>query len=186
MGIKSKALSSRRIVEFYYNGGLPDGEGEDELYRVHVTVATKKERLQIQAFSAEFSADGEMSFTAEDSKEAIKEASAKAQAKYFNKLMEYKRNSKQTPEEEYTDTLLVSHIQRINKVDGEREDDAMWDDENEMGWRGLDEDGRRNLIGEHPAFFAAIKRVVIPDVSEGVKKKSEKPPATPAKASQPG
>lgn len=185
MGIKSKALSSRRIVDLYYNGGLPDGEGEDELYRVHVTVATKKERLQIQAFSAEFMADIEGEVTPTDAAAGV--ATANAGLTYFKKIRSYQRECKLTPEEDFVEVLLASHIQRINKFaeDG-REDDAMWDDENELGWRGLDEEGRRKLIGEHPAFFAAIAKVVIPNASEGVKKKSEKPPATPAKASQPG
>lgn len=180
MGKPSKSFKSKRVLDLYYNGGLPDGEGDDELYRVYVTVASKKERLQLQALGAEFMADYDSEIP------SAADAKANAGLAYMKKLRGYQLQCKQTPEEDFIEELLVSHVSRINLVDADGEDDAMWDDENELGWRGLDKEGKRALIGEHPAFFAAISKAVVPNASEGVKKKSEKQPATPAKASQPG
>lgn len=174
MGRKlARGLSSKRTVDVWYNGGVPGDDGH-ELYRVHMTIATKDERLQLQALSAEWMAT--LTNGGAPSQESLAAA-------YVQKMNEYKAKGQETPEEDFTRKLLASHITHIELVNfDETTGKETGTDEAELDegrvWVSMSTAQRCTMIAEHPALFARLTGVLVPSPTEGALGKSERRPDT--------
>lgn len=189
----AKNLSHERQIDIYYNGGVEGAEGH-ECYRIHATLASNAERIQLQAFAAEASLEIDSAVVereratleampkeqrGEDTKKAVRvSAYVETNLEYQKKRNAYAMQGELPPDELYTRQVLARHIQRIEIVQGGDDGEEVFEavfvvDGKELSWVEMDAAQRLDLVGLHIIMFAKITPVIIPSASSGVLGKSE-------------